>query len=294
MLSARGRGIDPVRIFGNRVFAEEMMDDMTDSLPGPEFWAMIRSHTGEVINVERTKRGFGSEFTAVIDTVHGRFFVKAIRNRPGGDRVSIFREWLINSAVQPISPAIRWHARDDTWIVLGFEAVEGRSARFEPGSTDLPEIVGALNRIGRVPVPEGAREWTETRWDRFAGSAEEAALFRGCALLHTDINPSNIMVGDQTVWVVDWAWPTLGAAFIDAAILVLQLVAAGHDPESAESWAHRCPTWVAADPRAVDAFAMANLRMYRHRAEREPDADWLGAMVTAAQRWVAHRGVAVA
>lgn len=271
------------------MLSEELKDGMSDTLPGPEFRALIRPHTGDVRDAERTKRGFSSDLTALIDAERGRFFVKAVRNRPGGRRDSILREGLINSAVQPISPTIRWQAEDDAWIALGFEAVEGRSARFEPRSSDLPEITGALKRIGQVLVPEKARQWVETRWDRFADNEGEAALFRGSALLHTDINPSNVMVGDQTVWVVDWAWPTLGAAFIDPALLALQLVAAGHSAGSAESWAARCPGWIDAEPQAIDAFAMANLRMYQHLAKRKPDADWLGAMATAAEDWLKYR-----
>jgi hypothetical protein len=37
----------------------------------------------------------------------------------------------------------------------------------------------------------------------------------GDALLHTDFNPLNILVGPDRVWMIDWAWPTRGAAFID-------------------------------------------------------------------------------
>ncbi|WP_433890090.1 protein kinase [Streptomyces sp. CA-111067] len=267
---------------------------MSGSLPGQGFRDLIRPHAGEIVSVERTKRGFSAEFTGLIDAEHGRFFVKAVRNRPGGHRASLYREWVINPAVQPLSPAIRWTARDDEWIVLGFEAVEARHARFEPGSPDLPRITGALKEIAHVTVPDEARGWAETRWDRFAGGEAEAGLFRGDTLLHTDINPSNILVGARAVWLVDWAWPTLGAAFIDPAILALQLVAAGHSAESAESWAAHCPGWTDADPRAIDAFAVAQLRMYQGLVERRPDQEWLGAMVTAAREWLAHRSVPLA
>jgi RIO-like serine/threonine protein kinase len=36
-------------------------------------------------------------------------------------------------------------------------------------------------------------------------------------LLHTDFNPLNILLGPDRVWIIDWAWPTRGASFIDAA-----------------------------------------------------------------------------
>jgi hypothetical protein len=262
---------------------------MNDSLPGPEFWALLHPHTGDLGEVHRTARGFSSDLTAVVECEKGRFFVKAMRNRPGGRRDSIVREALINPYVVPVSPALQWRAEDGEWIALGFEAVAGRSSMFEPDSPDLPGIVSVLSRIGELTVPQVAEEWAETRWNRFTDDAADAALFEGGALLHTDINPSNLMIGDRTAWAVDWSWPTRGAAFIDPAILVLQLVAAGHSPASAESWAAHCPAWVNAEPKAIDAFALANLHMYEHLAQRKPDASWLAAMTTAARSWVNHR-----
>jgi hypothetical protein len=35
-------------------------------------------------------------------------------------------------------------------------------------------------------------------------------LLDGDALLHTDFNPLNILVGPDRVWIIDWAWPTRG------------------------------------------------------------------------------------
>lgn len=228
----------------------------------------------------------------MVECEKGPFFVKAVRNRPGGRRDSLIREKVINPFVASVAPALRWDAEDREWIALGFEVVEGRSSEFEPGSADLPAIVGVLNRIGELDLPEVARGWPETRWDRFAEHEADAALFRGESLLHTDINPSNVMIGRQTTWAVDWAWPTRGAAFIDPAILVVQLIAAGHTAEAAEGWAARCAAWQQADPRALDAFAAADVRMRRAFAGRYPDEQWLKAMVVAAEAWAGHRGVA--
>ncbi|WP_327430556.1 hypothetical protein [Streptomyces sp. NBC_01236] len=264
---------------------------MSPTLPAPGIQALIRPHTGELSSLRRTARGFSSDLTALVEGEKGGFFVKAVRNRPGGRRDSLTRERLINPFVRPISPALRWCVEDEDWVVLGFEAVSGRLSDFDPGSPDLLEIVELLDRIGRLDLPEVARDWPETRWDRFALDAAEAELFRGQSLLHTDINPSNLIVGEQSMWAVDWAWPTRGAPFIDPALFVVQLVAAGHTAEGAESWASHCTAWTKADPKAVDAFAAATLRMYRAFAERKPDVPWLKAMEAAAQAWADHRRV---
>ncbi|WP_067805824.1 hypothetical protein [Actinomadura formosensis] len=255
-------------------------------LPGPARLAeALYPHTGALISVEPTERGFSSDLTALVTGEKGAWFVKAVRNRPGGRRDSLVREGLINPWVHPISPAVQWQAESPEWIALGFEIVRGRHADLTVGSADLPMAVELLNRIGGLPLPELAADWHETRWDRYTDQPE---LLRGETLLYTDIHPSNIIIGDR-VWAVDWAWPTRGAAFIDPALLVIQLVAAGHSPEQAEGWASACPSWKGADPAAIDAFADANASMYGTLADRRPDATWLGAMATATRAWARHR-----
>ncbi|RFS86695.1 protein kinase [Actinomadura spongiicola] len=193
----------------------------------------------------------------------------------------------MNSWVHPISPAVQWQAEDPEWIALGFEIVRGRHADLTAGSDDLPTVVEVLNRIGGLPLPEVAVDWHETRWDRYTDRPE---LLRGDALLYTDIHWSNIIIGERT-WAVDWAWPTRGAAVIDPALLVIQLIAAGHSPEQAEEWASGCPAWKDADSEVIDAFAAANAFMYRTLADRRPDEPWLSAMATATRTWAHHRAV---
>ncbi|MGW3952726.1 hypothetical protein ACWEKM_17770 [Streptomyces sp. NPDC004752] len=265
---------------------------MGTELPEDAILPLIREHTGPVTGIRRTERGFSSDLTAMVDCAKGPFFLKAMRNRPGGRRKSLIRERRINAYLGHLSPPLLWDVEAENWLVLGFEAVDGRSADFAPGSPDLPLVVDALGQIGRLPLPEIAREWTDIRWDRFA-TGSEAELFRGDfdSLLYTDINPSNMFVAGRRVWVVDWAWPTRGAGFMDPALLVGQLIAAGHTPDGAEKWAAQLPAWRRADPRAIDAFAVANVRMYRAFAERKPDEDWPKAMVEAGRAWTDHRGV---
>ncbi|MER7184221.1 protein kinase [Streptomyces hyaluromycini] len=264
---------------------------MDTDLPESSILPLVEEHTGPVAGIHRTERGFSSDLTAVVDCAKGPFFVKAMRNRPGGRRMSLIRERRINAYLGRISPHLLWDVETEDWLVLGFELVDGRSSNFAPDSPDLALVIDAIGEIGRLTLPRIAQDWTETRWDRFASDSSEAEQFRGDSLLYTDINPSNFIVVKQRVWAVDWAWPTRGAAFIDPALLVLQLVAAEHTPGSAEKWAERLPAWREAAPQAVDAFAAANLRMYRAAVDRKPDVNWLKAMVEACQAWVDHRRV---
>ncbi|MQY06128.1 hypothetical protein [Actinomadura macrotermitis] len=260
-----------------------------DALPGPEFEALIRPHVGELLTAERTAHGHGSDVTALVEGTSGRFFVKGMKKRPGGRLDSLVREGAINPYITPISPKLLWTAEGPSWVVLGFEQVTGHTADFTPNSNDLRAVTETLNRIAALALPGVAQGWWETRWDRYL-SEEDAALLRGNALLYTDIQPDNFLIGPDTTWAVDWAWPTRGAGFIDPACLVHQLIAAGHTPEAAEAWASRCTAWQSADPRVVDVFVIATLRLYAAAVSRRPNETWLGAMTDAARTWAHHRG----
>jgi hypothetical protein len=266
---------------------------MSRDLPGPEFWALIEPHTGDVFGVRHTSRGFSSDLTALVECAKGPFFVKAMRNRPGGRRDSIIRERVVQPYVRSVSPALLWHAEDENWIVLGFEVVDGRRPDFAQGSPDLPGVVDLLNRVGDLELPQAARGWPETRWDRHVPNKAQAELFRGETLLHTDIHPSNLIIGARDLWVVDWAWPTRGAAFIDPACLAVQLVSSGHSPESAESWAAGCKAWSNAHPDAINAFVAAYVWMLWRHARRRPQDSWRKEMAEAVELWAKHRGIAL-
>src|SRR5690242_1232697 len=106
------------------------------TLPGPSFEALIRPHTGDLIDVQPTSRGNNTAVTVLVEGERGSFFVKGVPNRPGGRRESLVREGLINPFVSGISPAVLWQAEGDEWVVLGFEWIDARSSDFTPGSSD--------------------------------------------------------------------------------------------------------------------------------------------------------------
>jgi thiamine kinase-like enzyme len=109
-------------------------------------------------------------------------------------------------------------------------------------------------------------------------------------LLHTDWNRFNVLVAGRRAWLVDWAWATWGAAFIDPALLVPRLIAAGHTPAQAERWAEKSAAWQSADPDAVTLFALVVARHLRRLADGDPAAEWRQPMVEASQCWAAYRG----
>jgi hypothetical protein len=256
--------------------------------PGGEFWELIAPHTGAVAAVRHTERGYTSHVTAIVECESGPVFIKAVRE-PGPHASSFRREALINPYVRSVSPALRWSLQDGQWIALGFDVAAGRCADVTTGSPDLAAVAETIAALAHIPCPEVARDWPETRWNRFTDTPH---LFAGKSLLHTDLNPDNLIVDQGRATLVDWAWPTLGAGFIDPACLVLQLISAGHSPGNAEGWAQRTKAWQDADPAAIDAFAAANVRMFRHAETLDP-ASWRRAMTQAATAWADHRGVSL-
>ncbi|MCD0448158.1 protein kinase [Actinocorallia sp. API 0066] len=236
-------------------------------------------------------RGYSSDVTGVVEGSEGRFFIKGVRGE-GGHRDSLLREAAVNPYVREFSPAVRWEAEEGDWLVLGFDVLDDiRAADLASGSADLTDVAAVLNRISDLPCPDVAHGWQETRWNRFLDNDADRALLHGDTLLHTDINAHNVLIAPDHTWVVDWSWPTVGAAFIDPALLVLQLVSGTHTPAEAEELAATCKAWKDADPRAVDVFVAATLRMQTKIAQRHPQETWIKAMLSATETWAEHRGV---
>src|SRR2546421_4787175 len=97
------------------------------------------------------------------------------------------------------------------------------------------------SRLGEVPCPDVGLRHAGQRLEHYAAKASDLDYFAGDALLHTDLNNANVLV-DETARLVDWAWATRGAPWLDAGYWIVWLMAAGdHAPESAEQWARRIP-----------------------------------------------------
>lgn len=97
------------------------------------------------------------------------------------------------------------------------------------------------------------------------------------------------MVGQGQAWLVDWAWATRGAPWLDAGYWVVWLIAeGGHTPEIAEQWASRIPAFRAAPEGGLNAFAVANESVWTEIAEQSPDP-WTHSVHTAAKAWASYR-----
>lgn len=226
---------------------------------------------------------------AFLDTPGGKVFIKGLRS----DHPRVWtqgREAMVNPYVTHVSPRLLWHLDADGWNVLGFEHAPGRHADYSPGSPDLPKVIAVIRLLGERSCAGLPIRRSEDRWADYVDDPAGMELLHGDALLHTDYNPMNILVSDGGVRIVDWAWPTLGAAWIDPACFALRLIAAGHEPPEAEAWAAQVPAWAEAPRRGIDTFAIISLRMWDEIALNDPKL-WKQHMRAMVHDWVRFRNL---
>lgn len=177
----------------------------------------IEARTGRVRQVRTISAGHCSQLALSLRTGHGGLFLKGLPERDPGT-VRQRREAMINCHVLPLAPRLMWHDTLAGWNLLAFEYIPGaRHASYRPGSPDLPDVVAAINRLTRIPCPGLPVKEAPQRWGPYVDDPADARLFDGDRLLHTDFNPLNVLMAPGRTWVIDWAWPTRGAAFIDPA-----------------------------------------------------------------------------
>ncbi|MFI6155774.1 aminoglycoside phosphotransferase [Kitasatospora sp. NPDC051170] len=243
---------------------------------------------GPIRRAETVSAGFNSEIAVRLATDEGSVFVKGLRlSHP---RVwTQQREAEINPSLHGLAPTVLWHMEVEGWSLLAFEHIRARHADYKAAG-DLESMVDVLTRLGRVPCPGIELRQAEQRWAAYVDEPGTAARFAGDALLHTDLNNENVLVQGERAVLVDWAWATRGAAWIDPALWVIWLIAAGgHSPASAEGWAARVPAWGLGDPALLEIFAKAQARMWADIAGSEPDP-WTASLSRAARRWARFRG----
>lgn len=250
--------------------------------------AAVETLAGPVLRVESVDAGFSSHLATVIETAAGRTFVKGIR----ADDPEVWtqrREAALGPHVAPIGPALRWRLTAGGWDLLGFDYIAGHFADYRLDS-DLAATAATMTTLARLrPPPDIELNDAVKRWGRYAPDPADRPLFGGTALLHTDWNYSNVIIGDSgTARLVDWPWATRGAAWIDPACWIVWLIFAGRDPLEAERWAAGVPAWHTATHGALRAFSAALAGEWTATADRRPNV-WTQGLRDAALRWADHR-----
>ncbi|MFE6720136.1 phosphotransferase [Streptomyces albidoflavus] len=234
----------------------------------------VRRRAGEVTRAEPVTAGLNSPATYVLSTTKsGRLFFKGVRRDDACGVRALRAEEAVAEVVAGVSPGIRHRFEVAGWYCLAFAHVAGSHADLSPGTRDLEALTATLTRMQRFSVSDGAPAGRDVVTETIAGRLAEflrdgeAELLAGPALLHTDTHPFNIIVGENggRAYVVDWAMPATGPAWVDVANTAVRLMECGQSPEFARAWLRRSPVWVAADPRAVEAYVRGTCRQWAAR-----------------------------
>ncbi|MBA9007257.1 phosphotransferase [Thermomonospora cellulosilytica] len=264
-----------------------MRSDWTD-LP-EDLRGQIEAHTGPISAITPAPAGNHADIACTLHTAGGRTFVKAARKlagRDGPEVMSLRREAAVNPHVAELAPRLRWQAEAGGWLALGFEHVEGRRADFSPGSPDLVALAKTIHALQATPCPDVVRLAVERRWQQVL---EDTTPLSGNVLLHTDLNEDNfIITPDGRAYLVDWAFTSRGAAWVELGLLVPWLIKAGHSPQSAEEWVAQFSSWAEVDPGCVTRWSVAFAELWRTRSEVNP-AEWVAFYAGLIRRWADHR-----
>lgn len=274
----------------------------------------IEERVGPLVKAEIPERGCSSEFSAALHLDRGAVFCKGIRAEHPGAWMHRNEAAVNHLLPARLAPQLLWQLEVDGWLMLGFDHAAGRYPDLSPYSADLTpvaETVAMLRHLSPCQVPNRslAARWARLPvWRRYSEAPpadldlwevehlpglielEAAApeLIDGDTLLHTDLQPGNLLIQDGEVKVIDWAWSSRGAAWVDSAFMVIRLMDAGHSPETAESWACRIPAWRAAPAAAVTAFAVTVLGLWEHKTRTAPRPH-SERLTSVARTWVRHR-----
>jgi hypothetical protein len=249
----------------------------------------IESEAGQFIQEKQLLTGHNCLVGMVLTTSRDTYFLKGV---PADHARAVWtqaNEAAINPAVEAVTPSLRFHVQAEGWDILGFQYLaHHRHADLSPGSPDLPYVAQTLRVLSTCRAPETVTlRKIEDRWHDYLGA--RADLLAGSTVAHTDIHRHNIMIGSSAK-LVDWAWPTLAAPWLDTACVGLQLIEAGHQPEDAERWCQQSTAYAAASTDAVSAFVSGACAMWLDisAADRQP---WKFDVAAAAERWAKHRGL---
>ena len=188
------------------------------------------------------------------------------------------------------TPSFRWVLDDEQWVVVAFDAVDGRPPRAPWVEEDVRAVARLIDVIAGVDAPELRpldAEGSFNGWEKLAGGLRSALdsydpwairnlgrlclieqtwteAATGTALVHGDLRGDNVLLRDREALAIDWPYASRGAAFCDLVGWLPSLrMEGGPEPEEMllSTAAGR-----AADPEAVTAYAVALAGYFVHES----------------------------
>lgn len=253
--------------------------------------ALVEDELGSpVVKAESRTSGFTPGFASVLTGENGaRAFVKAASKVAQAEVAASYDEEIrkvvaLDSAVP--GPQLEWFSRQESWVVLGYEAVDGRQPRRPWRAAELDRCLDLAEQIALPAdaLPDGLElaplvrdlptlvtGWDEVEdWphqEEVAGLARVLADLPADHLVHADLRDDNILLpAAGPALACDWNWPALGAPWQDALDLLISAHGDGVDTEAV--LAGRA-SLAAVDPEHVDAW-LAGVCGYMLAASQRP------------------------
>jgi aminoglycoside phosphotransferase (APT) family kinase protein len=219
-----------------------------EGLP-PEVRLALEGRLGaRVVEAATQRGGFSPGLASRLTLDNGRrVFVKAVSESSNPDSQGMHRREARIVAALPASapvPRLLWTFDDLGWVALCFEDVDGRHPHLPWTGPDLDLVVRAMKSMSAALTPTPI-EVDATAADAFRGEingwgralargedrldgwcrrnlsrlaaleARAPDLVVGETLLHFDVRADNLLIAGDRVYVVDWPWARVGAAWVD-------------------------------------------------------------------------------
>lgn len=253
-----------------------------------ELRAAIEAESGPVRRIQGAPAGDHADFAATLYTGDGRIFVKAARKPADrdGPEVKPLRREAASTRMSPSS-------------LPGFGG-PSRSGGGSPSGSSTSRAAGPTSPPGRrtrrcSPRPctpfrrRRVRRWRPWPWNgagRRCQKTSPRCVGRPCC---TPTSTKTTSSSHRRGVLVDWAFVSRGAAWLEPAMLLPWLIGAGHSPRQADEWAGRFPSWAQADPAHIDLWSRAIARQWHARSTAAGAAAWTIRHAGLVQRWADYR-----
>jgi aminoglycoside phosphotransferase (APT) family kinase protein len=210
--------------------------------------AFERRLGARVVEAVTQPSGFSPGLAARMRLEDGRrAFLKAVSEKANPDTPDIHRrEARILAALPPNAPIPRllWSYDEMGWVALCLEDIDGRHPHEPWTDHDMDAVIACVEKMSRdlTPSPIELEDtvpaffsqtingwrialdrgetrldpWARRNLDRLAELEKRAPdVVEGDALVHCDIRADNLMIAGDRVYVLDWPWARIGAAWID-------------------------------------------------------------------------------
>ena len=258
-----------------------------------EVRALVEDELGSpVVGAESQTAGFMPGFASVLTAADGsRSFVKAASRVAQPDIAASYAEEarkLVLIGEQVPTPNLEWFSKDESWVLLGFEAVTARQPRRPWRQAELARALDLAETIANATdqVPPGLdlkplyvdlplllTGWNDAppAWphrDEAAALAASLPQVPECDhFVHADLRDDNILFADDgRTLACDWNWPALGPVWQDTVDLLISAHGDGVDVDAV--LASRTLT-AEVDPDHIDAW-LAALCGFMLSARRRP------------------------